>query len=419
MIFKNTITQHGVFVRSGLGFIMVCLFVFTNAQTVTKAEYFFDTDPGQGNGTAITIVAGDPLTFTPTISTAGLNPGYHLLYLRTRSSTGKWSLFEPKEFLIDDGRSEYFFDTDPGPGNGTPLPAVPFNGTITPTIPTDGLKDGVHFLFIRTRHNDKSWSLSDPQLFYIRTRIVLAEYFIDKDLGFGNGTPLPIPDPDDLITYKPIITTPALPDGVHYLFIRTKDIHGKWSHFEPVVFTVDAALPIELFDFVATATLDGRVKLQWTTATEINNDFFTVEHSAPRLEFNELFDVPGAGMSTREIEYEKIHENPNPGINYYRLKQTDFDGTFSYSKVVSAEVIKPTSFYPNPISDKWVVEFADNNGNKLKFLEILDLTGRKIAQFKTDRTKAEFAREGIATGTYILKIIFPDTRTEFMKINFR
>ena len=190
MILKNTITQRGGWlVKGGLVLLMAFLFVYSNAQTISRAEYFFDTDPGQGNGTAITIVASDPITFTPTISTVGLKPGYHLLYLRTRSSSGKWSLFEPQEFLIDGGRSEYFFDTDPGPGNGFPLPAVPFNGSITPTIPTDDLEDGVHFLFIRTRHDDKTWSLSDPQLFYIRTRIVLAEYFIDKDLGFGNGTP--------------------------------------------------------------------------------------------------------------------------------------------------------------------------------------------------------------------------------------
>ena len=162
----------------------------------------------------------------------------------------------------------------PGVGNGTPLPITPFNSTITPIIPTTGLTDGVHYLFIRTRHDDRTWSLSDPQLFYIRTRIVKAEYFIDSDPGFGSGTPISIASPDDLITITPTLSTTALPNGNHYLFIRTIDILGKWSFFEPMMFTVDSAVPIELLDFVATATRDGRIKLQWTTATEINNDFF-------------------------------------------------------------------------------------------------------------------------------------------------
>lgn len=407
------------FIKYGLYVIFICTFSLSVAQTISKAEYFFDTDPGPGNGTALSFTPGNPVTFTGSISTTGLPPGYHFLFVRTKTSSGHWSLYEPRRFFIDGGiiAAEYFYDADPGIGNGTPL--VVSGSTINTTIPTTGLSDGVHYLFIRTKHDGNIWSLAEPRYLNIRTRIVQAEYFIDTDPGFGNATPLSISLPSDLITFTPTITTPGtLADGDHYLFIRTKDIVGKWSHFEPQMFTVDAALPIELSDFIATATRDGRIRLQWTTASEINNDFFTVEHAAPQTEFNELFDVPGAGMSTRKIDYEKIHENPNPGINYYRLKQTDFDGTFSYSKVVSASVNKVTSVYPNPIKDKWTIEFGDGGADS-KFLEILNLTGQKIAQYKTNQTRAEFTSEGIAGGNYILKIIFPDARTEFLKINFQ
>jgi hypothetical protein len=417
----NTIPKRVVsHLTGGLCLVIICFVTTLDAQTITRAEYFFDTDPGQGNGTAITLTAGDPVTFSPTINTTGLKPGYHLLYLRTRSSNGKWSLFEPQEFLIDGGiiQGEYFFDTDPGIGNGTPLPTTPFNSTITPTISTAGLKDGVHFLFVRTRHDDKSWSLSDPQMFYIRTRIVQAEYFIDSDPGFGNGTAISISSPDDLITITPTLSTPALPDGIHYLFIRTKDILGKWSFFEPLTFTVDAALPIELFDFVATATKEGRVKLQWTTATEINNDFFSVEHAAPGVEFNNIFHVPGAGTTTLKTSYEELHENPYPGINYYRLKQTDFDGTSSYSKIVSADVVKTTSVYPNPVIDRWTVAFGAE-GNHKKMIEVLDLTGKKIVDYKTQLPSVELKRDGIPPGAHLLRITSPDKKPEFLKISFQ
>jgi hypothetical protein len=178
-----------------------------------------------------------------------------------------------------------FFDADPGLGNGTPLSITPVTSTITTSISTSALEDGEHFLFIRTRHDDNTWSLSDPQVFYIRTRIVAAEYFIDTDPGFGNGTPLAINTPSDLITISSTVSTPFLSDGNHYLFIRTKDIRGKWSHFEPQLFKVDAALPIELLEFKANVLEDSRVKLNWTTVTEINNDFFTLEHAVPEMEF--------------------------------------------------------------------------------------------------------------------------------------
>jgi hypothetical protein len=422
VIFKNTISKRDfVLVKSGLAFLMACMFVFANAQTISRAEYFFDTDPGQGNGTAITFAASDPVTITSSISTTGLKPGYHILYVRTRTSTGKWSLLEPQKILIDGGiiKGEYFFDTDPGIGNGTPLPITPFNNTISPTIPTTGLKDGVHYLFIRTRHDDKTWSLSDPQMFYIRTRIVLAEYFIDSDPGFGNGTPISISSPDDLITITPSLATPTLPDGDHYLFIRTKDILGKWSFFEPMMFTVDAALPIELFDFIAMATRDGRIKLQWTTTTEINNDFFSIERAvAPEIKFSKIFEVPGAGTTTAKTSYEQIDEKPYPGVNYYRLKQTDFDGKFSYSKVVSAEVQKVTSVYPNPITDKWSVEFEDA-GTSPRVIEVLDLTGKKITEYKTQLTRIDLSREGIPAGTHILKIIAAGNKPEFLKVSFQ
>lgn len=409
-------------VTAGLSVLLVCVTSLLHAQTIARAEYFFDTDPGPGNGTPISIMASDPITFTETINTTGLEPGYHLLYVRTKTSGGNWSLYEGQEFIIDGGiiAAEYFFDVDPGIGNGTALSITPVTSTITPTISTAALEDGEHYLFVRTRHDDDTWSLADPVYFYIQTRIVEAEYFIDSDPGFGNGTPLSISTPSDLITITPTLVTPVLPDGPHYLFIRTRDILGKWSHFEPQVFTVDSALPIELFNFAATALLDGRVKLQWTTVTEINNDFFTVEHSLPQMEFAEIFQTAGAGTTTAKIEYEEIHENPDQGINYYRLRQTDFDGTFTYSKVVSATVttLQGTLVYPNPITANWYVKFSGEAGEH-KLLEVFDLTGRKLMEHRTHGEQLiELSRQGIPNGSYILRTTTNGNTVDLMKINF-
>lgn len=391
-------------------------------QTISQAEYFFDTDPGPGNGTPISFTAGDPVTFTETISTSGLTPGLHYLFVRTRTSTGHWSLYEPQEFIIDGGilAAEYFFDKDPGIGNGTPLTISPNAGTVTESISTAALDDGEHFLFIRTRHDNNVWSLSEPQVFHIQTRIVAAEYFIDTDPGFGNGTPLTISSPSDLITTTPTITTPVLSDGPHYLFIRTKDILGNWSFYEPQEFTVDSALPIELLEFTATPQ-EGQVLLQWTTATEINNDFFSVEHAYPGKDFYEIFQVPGAGTRQELSRYHKYHTKPVTGINYYRLKQTDYDKRFTYSEVVSVTVTNSLSMavYPNPILDKWFIEFY-RDPNLPRLLEVYDLMGRRLFIHTTQGERnLEFPRGEYSSGTYLLRVTTQGGAQEIFKLIFK
>lgn len=420
MTFMNNVVKFtSQFVQKGLGLLFIFIISWCGAQTISRAEYFFDTDPGPGNGTAISFTAGNPVTFTGTISTTGLAPGYHYLFIRTKTSSGNWSLYEGRQFFIDGGivAAEYFFDADPGIGNATPL-AVSSSSTITGTISSTGISDGVHYLFIRTKHDGNIWSLAEPRYVNIRTRIVEAEYFIDTDPGFGNGTPLSISSPSDLITISPTIATPLLPNGNHYLFIRTKDISGRWSFFEPQMFTVDAALPIELYDFSATALRDGKIKLQWTTASEINNDFYSVERAAEKAEFSEIFQVQGAGTTTRSTSYEQIDQTPAPGVNYYRLKQFDFDGTYTYSNIVSAEVKIQTTVYPNPVIDQWSV-ILGNNSQGWKTLEVLDLSGRILATYKTELHTLELSRAGIPAGSHMLRITSPGTKTEIVKLSFK
>src|SRR5437867_1264221 len=104
------------------------LFYHARAQQLTSAEYFFDSDPGVGNGTSLSVSAGDSILFAGNISTSGLSDGFHFLYLRAKDDNGVWSISERRSFYISSlapvatlGAAEYFFDSDPGVGNGTPL----------------------------------------------------------------------------------------------------------------------------------------------------------------------------------------------------------------------------------------------------------------------------------------------------------
>lgn len=109
-------------------------------------------------------------------------------------------------------------------------------------------------------------------------------------------------------------------------------------------------LPVELAYFSAEVYSPTSVKLNWKTASETNNNFFTVERSENGSSFKKIATVNGAGNSTSLQSYSYIDDNAGKGKFYYRIKQTDFNGDFSYSKTVSLKLTAKTEFtvYPNP-----------------------------------------------------------------------
>jgi len=113
-------------------------------------------------------------------------------------------------------------------------------------------------------------------------------------------------------------------------------------------------LPIELVDFTATNNQD-EVDLYWQTASETDNDFFTVERSQDASHFTSILTRDGAGNSAEMLSYFDVDKSPLSGVSYYRLKQTDFDGKTSYSGVIKVNRMTNSSdeisVYPNPVND--------------------------------------------------------------------
>ena len=97
---------------------------------------------------------------------------------------------------------------------------------------------------------------------------------------------------------------------------------------------------------------NDKVKLDWITASEVDNDIFTIERSSDAEHFDEIFTIKGHGTTTEEHTYEFADNSPLIGRSYYRLKQKDFDGTVSYSDLVTIEYEGPKfaslSTFPNP-----------------------------------------------------------------------
>ncbi len=94
-------------------------------------------------------------------------------------------------------------------------------------------------------------------------------------------------------------------------------------------------LPIELKHFTVKPTNSNQVEIFWQTVSELNNNYFTLERSKNRSNWEELIRVDGAGNSSNLLNYGAIDKNPYDDVSYYRLKQTDFNGQFKYSQVKS------------------------------------------------------------------------------------
>ncbi|TAH41354.1 MAG: hypothetical protein EYC69_08695 [Bacteroidetes bacterium] len=102
-------------------------------------------------------------------------------------------------------------------------------------------------------------------------------------------------------------------------------------------------LPISLVYFNAKAT-DDAVNLSWLTSSEINNDYFTIERSTDGINYDSILMQTGAGNSSSSIYYSVIDLNPFQSLSYYRLKQTDFDGKYSYSSPVALSFSNANNF---------------------------------------------------------------------------
>jgi hypothetical protein len=119
-------------------------------------------------------------------------------------------------------------------------------------------------------------------------------------------------------------------------------------------------LPIVLIAFDAKPHKDY-VLVSWMTASEINNDFYSVERSLNGFEWTEIGRVDGAGNSTVQLSYQYVDEDPVIGISFYRLKQTDYDGHFAYSPVkeVRMKDADAISVFPNPATRELKIKNAE------------------------------------------------------------
>lgn len=139
----------------------------------------------------------------------------------------------------------------------------------------------------------------------------------------------------------------------------------------------ESIIPVELVSFTA-EELNGKVHLSWTTATEKNNLGFEIEKSAGNSNWDKIGFVSGNGTTTIASHYSFEDGNITPGLNSYRLKQLDYDGTSNYSEIINVDMEVPSHFsleqnYPNPFnpSTKIIWNVPANGWQTLKVFDVL------------------------------------------------
>ncbi len=234
------------------------------------------------------------------------------------------------------------------------------------------------------------------------------------DFGLGNGgvmeiTPgmsIPNFDVTKMVIYGEL-GSGTTGDEIGFTYTMT-DAAGVKSSPATYQIRTNAPLPINLLSFEAAKR--GNVSdLHWTTSSETNNKGFEVLRSTDGRNWKTIGFVNSLstnGTSINRLDYNFTDNTPVKGNNYYRLKQTDLNGQFNYSKIRMVNFTDggKIEIYPNPFSNK--INIAGLNGREI--IVVYDFTGREVSRFVAGQSNVELALDKLNTGAYNLVIIGDD-----------
>lgn len=165
--------------------------------------------------------------------------------------------------------------------------------------------------------------------------------------------------------------------------------------------TCSNVLPVELTNFDVQKLGDDQSLIFWQTVSELDNDYFAVERSADGLKFQEIGRVQGAGTTTETLNYEFVDKKPIQGNNYYRLRQVDLDGAFTYSEIKAlyfSDVPKfGISIFPNPATNLINIRLGDDIEGDRVDVEMYNNVGQMVT---SRRLSAESGGAIIQTSSY-------------------
>ena len=189
-------------------------------------------------------------------------------------------------------------------------------------------------------------------------------------------------------------------------FITTTSRVTSFSPFTLASSNAFNPLPIALLDFNA-KPIDNNVNIKWSTTSEINNDFFTVEKSTNGTEWMAIGTVKGVGNSEVLTNYNLIDENPVAGVQFYRLKQTDVNGDFSYSSIVPVKFGSIANngvvLYPMPASSTLNIDL-NNDAESTVEVSVLNAMGQVILKTTGVGQTVSVDISALSSGVYTIQV---------------
>ncbi|MFK8102152.1 MAG: T9SS type A sorting domain-containing protein [Saprospiraceae bacterium] len=201
------------------------------------------------------------------------------------------------------------------------------------------------------------------------------------------------------------------------------DYHANVRDSKPDLGAIEyfPALPIELLSFNVLLAEENKVKIKWITLMETNTDYFLVEKSNDGIRWEVLASVKAAGNSDRSLRYSTTDDAPSEGLNYYRLKQVDFDGTFSYSKIKVIEVhLEKSNFliYPNPCYEQVFIRGIKETENVLIYDALGNDCTNLISKSARDSKTILLNLKNLNSGLYFIRRKNTSNNAQKGKINF-
>lgn len=394
---------------------------------VTKMEYFFDEDPGFGEGTPIALQPGEGISVAIELPLGDLTTGMHTLYVRTQDDKGSWGLTFYRIFMkfftpVDVAqvvRMEYFVNSDPGPGNGTPVALNTPRLSVMKyfVVEPELLQPGSNTLYVRTLDTRGRWGL----VYYTSFEALQAE---------------PCDPPTDLTANDVTETTASLgwtekgqatswdllwvPEGLDY----TEDgVVGADIETNPN--TVQHLLQTTLYEFyVRSACTDGQLS-PWAGPAA----FHTLP--LPNNQLSLLADPPNGGTLTGEGSYafgEIITITATPNTNFVFQHWSGDTNYLNDTQETTAVVTMPAApitltahfldvtgvsevseqslrIFPNPARSELNVEFY--NKDREVIIQLMNISGQIVDQMAVEETgkiKTSFNTAALPAGLYLLSI---------------
>ena len=182
---------------------------------------------------------------------------------------------------------------------------------------------------------------------------------------------------------------------------------GSIAYIDNISFNPATPVPVELASFTA-STIGNDVHLSWNTATEKNNSGFEIERSRDNKSFSKIGFVQGHGTTSDSKVYSFVDKSVNSRM-YYRLKQVDYNGAYSYSKTVEAAALLPIEYslnqnYPNPFNPSTKITYSLPQDNFVS-LKVYNILGNEVATLVNEQISAgsheiNFNASNLSSGVY-------------------